>query len=245
MKSPGAYAKARILALVAALEKYHQFQETDSLHRIRVEIKKYKTLLLVLGFADRKFDAHEHYLPLRNIFRKAGQIRQPSVMLELMMANRLEGLPVERLGNVGKARDRFRADTPFFMTEIAKLGKRMKPRWKKLRRKDITGYIKATRKQVKNALVPRLKPAQLHTTRKRVKQLIYLGRLSRRLDAKELRFYKDLDAAIGTLHDKESLLEFLLSLPRRAVTTPIRLLRRQIAEDRKAVAALAGRQYAG
>lgn len=244
MKSPGAYAKARIFAMTAALEKYHQFQETDSLHRIRVEIKKYKTLLLVLGFADRKFDAHEHYLSLRNIFRKAGQIRQPSVMLELMMANRLEGLPVERLGDVGKARDRFRADTPFFMTEIAKLGKNMKPHWKKLRRKDITGYIKATRKQVKSALVPRLKAAQLHTTRKRVKQLIYLSRVSHRLGRKELRFCKELDAAIGTLHDKESLLEFLLSLPRRTVTSPIQLLRRQITEDRKAVGTLARMYYA-
>lgn len=236
MKTAAYYAKARMQAIVNALEKYHQFQETDSLHRIRVEIKKLKSVIMVLGQADRKFDAHEHYLPLRNIFRKAGQIRQPSVLIELMLHYGVEGLPIERLGDPQKAAAKFRADTPFYMTQVKKLAKKLKSRFKHVRKKDITGYVKELEQFIRGTFVPRLNAKKLHTARKRMKQAVYLTGLTDRVSKEDRKFYSRMEGAIGALHDRESLLEFLAAMPRGVATAPRMLLKKQASAARKAIA---------
>jgi hypothetical protein len=236
MKTAAEYAIARVQAIVHALEKYHQFQETDSLHRIRVEVKKLKSVIMLLGYADKKFDSHEQYLPLRNIFRKAGQIRQPSVLIEVMLKYGVEGIPVERLGDTQKAAGKFRADTPFYMTVVKKLAKRLKPRLKKIRKRDIMGYVKELEQFLRETFMPRLNARNLHTARKRMKQIVYLTSLTDRLPKEERKFYSRLESAIGLLHDKETLLEFLKAMPRGIAAAQKTLLRKQIASERKAIA---------
>jgi hypothetical protein len=67
--------------------------------------------------------------------------------------------------------------------------------------------------------------------------------LSERITSTDLRFLKELDAAIGSLHDKELLLEFLRSLPRGTVSAEIQRLREQIVADRKYIGDLAVNYY--
>lgn len=236
MKTAAYYAKARAQAIVNALEKYHQFQETDSLHRIRVEIKKLKSVIMVLGHADRKFDAHEHYLPLRNIFRKAGQIRQPSVLIELMLHYGVEGLPIERLGDPQKAAAKFRADIPFYMSQVKKLAKKLRPRFKRVRQKEIARYVKDLEQFIRGTFVQRLNAKKLHTARKRMKQAVYLTGLTDRVSKEDRKFYSRMEGAIGALHDKESLLEFLAGMPRGVATAPRMLLKKQASAARKVIA---------
>jgi CHAD domain-containing protein len=236
MRTAADYAKARVQAILHALENYHQFQETDSLHRIRVEIKKLKSVIMLLGYANKKFDAHEHYLSLRNIFRKAGQVRQPSVLIEVMLLYGVEGMPVERLGDSQKAAGKFRADTPFYMTTVKKLAKKLKPRVKKIRKRDITGYVKELEEFIRGTFLPRLNPRKLHAARKRMKQIVYLTGLTDRLPKEQRKFYSRMESAVGMLHDKETLLEFLMTMPRGIATTQKTLLRKQIAAERKAIA---------
>ncbi|MBL7851465.1 MAG: CHAD domain-containing protein [Cyclobacteriaceae bacterium] len=244
MKTAPYYAKARVRAILNALEKYHQFQETDSLHRLRVEIKKFKSVIMVLGHSDKKFDAHEHYLSLRNVFRKAGQIRQPAVLIELMLMYGVSGLPVERLGDPKKAADKFRSDTPFFMTQVKKLGRKLRPRIKKIRKKDINGYIKELEKYIRETLVPRLNASQLHSARKRMKQIVYLTGLTDRVSKEDRKFYSRMEKDVGVLHDKETLLELLTGLPRKQdVTAAKMLLKKQVAAERKEIAAKAKAFY--
>lgn len=235
MKTAAEYAKARVLAILNALEKYHQFQETDSLHRIRVEIKKLKSVMMLLGYADKKFDAHERYLSLRSIFRKAGLIRQPSVLIEVMLLYGVDGIPVQQLGDSQKAAGKFRADIPFYMTTVKKLAKKLKPRVKKIRKRDITGYVKELEEFIHGTFVPRMNPRKLHAARKRMKQIVYLTGLTDRLPKEERKFYSRMESAIGVLHDKEILLEFLTGMPRGIATKQKALLRRQITAERKAI----------
>lgn len=243
MKRTDDYARARIRAIVRALEKYHQFQETDSLHRIRLEIKKLKGTLMLLGFVDEDFDTKESYRPLRKIFRQAGKIRQPSVMMELLLAHGMEGLPVESLGDSQKAKDKFRADTPFFVTRVKKLGRRLEPRWKSVRRKHITAYVKKLQRLIRRTFVPRLKSARLHRARKRLKKAIYLSRLTDGLKRKEVEFYSSLESAIGSLHDKEILLEFLSSLPGNTVSFEVDSIQKQATAERKLIGEMSLRYF--
>ena len=243
MKSALDYTKSRVQAILHALEKYHQFEEIDSLHRIRVEIKKLKSVILLLGYASRKFDAHEHYLSLRNIFRKAGQIRQPSILIELMLLYGVEGMPVEQLGDARNEAGKFRADVPFYMTQVKKVGRRLKPRLKKLRKRDVAGYVKELEKFIHGSFVPRFNPRKFHTARKRMKQVVYLTGLSDRLSNVDRKFYGKMESAIGGLHDKEILLDFLAGMPRRVATAPKMVLRKQITAERRAIVAEAKAFY--
>lgn len=244
MKTASYYAKARIQAILRALEKYHQFQETDSLHRLRVEIKKFKSVIMVLGHADKKFDAHENYLSLRKVFRKAGQIRQPSVLMELMLMYGVTGLPVERMGDPNKAADKFRSDTPFYMTQVKKLGKKLRPAIKKIRKKDINGYVNELVKFIREALVPRLKARHLHAARKRMKQIVYLTGLTDQVSKEDRKFYSRMENDVGVLHDKETLLELLIGLPRtQEVAAAKLLLREQVTAERRDIAGKAKAFY--
>ena len=69
MKRLQRYAQTRVRRLKAALEKYHQFQELDSLHRIRVELKKLRAVIRVVSLANSKVDYHDLFLPMRPVFR--------------------------------------------------------------------------------------------------------------------------------------------------------------------------------
>jgi len=239
MKAMAYYTKKRVQAIVCALEKYHQFRETDSLHRVRVELKKLKSVIMVLGFADRKFDAHEHYLSLRGAFRKAGQIRQRALLAELMLSYGVEGLPLEQLGEPQRLEAKFRADIPFFIPQVEKLGKKLRPRMKKVRRKDVAGYVMELEEFIRDTFVPRLNPRRLHAARKRMKQRVYLTRFYDGLLKEDRKFYSDMENAIGVLHDKEILLEYLAGMPRGVATTSKTLLRSQIATERKAISTAA------
>jgi hypothetical protein len=177
------------------------------------------------------------------MFRKAGQIRQASVMLDIMLAHGIEGLPIELLGDPQKARDRFRADTPFFIGEVKKLGKSMRSRWKAVRRKHISSYVIELQRRIRRAFIPGMKAALLHTTRKRLKQVVYLSRLTKRIKPKEIRFYGALEAAIGNLHDKESLLELFASVPGRTISMQGVSLRRAVAAERRQIAKAAKQFY--
>jgi hypothetical protein len=122
------------------------------------------------------------------------------------------------------------------MTVVKKLAKRLKPRLKKIRKRDIMGYVKELEQFLRETFMPRLNARNLHTARKRMKQIVYLTSLTDRLPKEERKFYSRLESAIGLLHDKETLLEFLKAMPRGIAAAQKTLLRKQIASERKAIA---------
>ena len=243
MKAFDKYAKARFDSLHSNLEQYHQFQEQDSLHNIRINVKKIKAVLQVMDAALKKFDGHEQFIPFRNIFRKAGQIRQPEVMLHLLIRHGLEGLPIDKLGDPKKHQDEFHVEIPFYMEQIRSHGKEIRDQLKKVRSRDVLKYLSKQMKAIKSRLVPKMNAKELHYVRKKIKLVVYLSGPVKLLGKKKSTFYSDLEQAIGKLHDQEVLLGFLKASSVPIDPTVITSLRKSCTHDRRAIAAMAKEFY--
>ncbi len=230
--------------MLKGLHQYHQFQQQDSLHGIRVDIKKIKSVLLVMEASLKKYDGHEQFLPLRNIFRKAGQIRQGEVMLQLLIAHNLEGLPVAPFEDGKEAEEEFRAEVPFYIELMTRHAEKIQHDVSDVRARDLEKFLRKQMKRVQSRLYPVLKPRELHNVRKSIKQIVYLSDLLDLLSQKKKRFFSRMEEAIGKLHDKEVLLEFLKTIPVQVDQTTVKTLRRACAADRKELEQRAAKFYA-
>lgn len=244
MKALDKYVKAQYQSLLVGLQQYHQFQQADSLHRIRVDIKKIKSVLLLMESSLKKYDGHEQFLPLRNIFRKAGSIRHGAVMLQLLMAHNLEGLPVAVFEDSKEHEEEFLAEVPFYIEQMTRHAEKVQQDIKSVRSKDIEKFLRKRMKMVQSKLYPVMKPRELHNVRKSIKQVVYLSDLVDQLGDKKKRFYARMEDAIGKLHDNEVLLTFLKTNPEHVDPTTVKGLRKACAADRKVIAQRAKKFYA-
>ena len=86
------YTLIRFANLEKLLREYAMEPDLQKLHGIRVEVKKIKVILGLINTSVKGFHGHRHFIPLREIFRKAGQIRQPQVFYELLMRYEVQGV---------------------------------------------------------------------------------------------------------------------------------------------------------
>jgi len=242
MKALDKFVRAHFESLINNLNQYHQFQLPETTHRIRVDIKKLKSVLQVMAFSLKKYDSHENYLPLRNIFRKAGLIRHSDVMIRLLIANNLEGLPIAQ-EDTTVHQEAFKAEIPFYIEQMTRHSRETLKLVSDVGRRDLQDFLRKRLKFIKSRLYPVLKPGELHNVRKSIKQLIYLSGLVDLLGAKKQKFYSRMEDAIGQLHDKEVLVSFLKSLAEVADPQVIKALRKACDRDRKAIAQMARKFY--
>lgn len=243
MKRLVRYTQTRLNRLAAGLEKYHQFQEEDSLHRIRVELKKLRAVIKVVGYANPKLNVHEMFWPMRHLFKKAGLVRHPAVLLELMKAHGVTEIPVTRTFDVETTEDKLKAEVSFYLNALRKLNKRLPGLLKELSRQDVRRYVRKREKLIRRIFVPRLIPEKLHLARKHMKQVYYLTGLVPVMDNKHREAYSRMEEVIGSLHDKELLLALLARVPRGIRATQLTALKKSCAADRRAVASMAKKLY--
>lgn len=243
MKRLNKYTHSRMKRLAAALENYHQFQEIDSLHRIRVEIKKLRAVVQAVAFADRHIDILKAFSPIRKIFRKAGQIRHPGVIRELVLVHGIEGVPPASVADLQAAQDKFRANVPFYISQVQKFDGKLAKWLKRISTEDLAAFVRKREKSVKPVFVPAFKPTRLHRARKRIKQVFYISGLVECVKPKDRKIYSRLEKAIGSLHDKEILLELLATLPGATDPSSVARLRRTCSEERKAIHGMAVNFY--
>lgn len=243
MKRLTKYAHTRMKRLAAALENYHQFQEADSLHRIRVEIKKLRAVVQAVAFADRQVDIRKAFRPIQKIFRKSGQIRHPAVTRELILVYGIDGVPLSSVADLREDQDSFRADVPFYITHVQKFDRKLAKWLQNISAKDLVAFVRKREKSIKPVFVPAFKPTRLHQARKRIKQVFYLSGLVACIKPKDRKIYSRLEKAIGSLHDKEIVLEFLATLPGATDPSSVARLRRSCSEERKSIRAMAVHFY--
>lgn len=243
MKTLDKFVSARFASLLTNLDRYHRFGEPETLHRIRVDIKNIKSVLQLMDASLKKFDGHEQYLPLRNIFRKAAEIRHAEVMLHQLIGHALEGLPIDQLGDPKKLQEEFRSEVSFYLQQIERHGVEIRGQLKRLRKKHLLGYLGWQMKKIKSRFVPKMRAKELHTVRKSIKGVIYLSHFVDLVRKRKLKFYARLEEAIGNLHDQEGLLEFVKETSVQVDPAVIATLRKACARDRKAIAVLAREFY--
>jgi hypothetical protein len=202
------YARKRFDNLETELTSYHRIPEVETLHRIRVEIKKIKALLLLIKYCTRKLKAHKTFLPLRTIFRKAGEIRQPEVFYKLLLLYQIKGVQDEAVPNAkrtGRLSAAFIKMIPAHVKTVSRQKKIVEKYAEKISRACIGKYVKRRKKDLRSELYPTLHLGRLHKSRKAMKEIIYLSGLRKGGRKKQDKFYRELETLVGQWHDRQTL----------------------------------------
>ncbi len=207
MKGVLRYVNKRFSNLEEELVSYTKDPEVEILHSIRVEIKKIKTLLLLIKYCSKKFKAHKTFIPLRTIFRRAGEIRQPDVFYRLLLLYQIQGVQDEAIPKSKSAvrlNDSFIRQIPAHLKTVKRLRQIVSQQAGKINRRCIRKYIEKRKRALRSELHPRLHLDQLHKSRKAMKEIIYLSGVEnggRKLD----KFYRRIESLVGKWHDRQML----------------------------------------
>jgi len=201
------YSNKQFKSLTADLKSYHHLQDPEVLHNIRVSIKKIKVALNLTNYAVKKFKGHQHFIPLRTIFRKAGAIRQPEVLYQLLLQYQVGGVTDEQIprsNKLDKLCYNFQKDAPVFIESVKTKRKEIKKYFEQVSKEEARKYVKKKRRELKRFLFPTFNKKNLHTARKICKEVVYLNWVEN--SSKPDPFFYEVENIIGQWHDKQVLL---------------------------------------
>ena len=231
-------------SLTGHLKKYEDQKKPETLHKIRVDIKKIRAILGVINASEKGFKAHRNFIPLRNIFRKAAEIRDSSIHERLLMNHEMyKGDATPGNANVKKLITSFESDIPSFVKTAKRKANKLEPDVKQVKKNDLRRYLHKKQKEIKSQLFPRPKMRSIHKTRKVVKELVYLSEVDGKLTSKEIEFYNKMQDMIGTLHDKQVLLQLLKKQHDQNSKTKYEVIKTECLSDKKGIFHLAADFY--
>ena len=243
MKRLKQYANKRFKNLETHLASYQQTPDVEILHKIRVEIKKLKALLQLINYCARKFRAHKTFLPLRTIFRKAGEIRQPEVFYRLLLLYQIKGVRDESIPKA-KYSDRLSKalvkQIPIHIKSVVAQEKIVEKYVEKVTMDCIKKYLKRRKKQLRSELYPKMRQDRLHKSRKTMKEIIYLSGIVKGGDKKLDKFYHHAEALVGQWHDRQML---TFELIRNKKTSEVKRLTTENEADIKHFKKIVSRYY--
>ncbi len=199
-------------SMLAHLLAFCETQEPEELHQFRVQAKKAKALLLFL----QKNEAAELLSPLQAIFKKAGKIRSAHVNSAFIeqygIAN--AAFKNEQEKTAGSESKRLCAKLGTHVKTLKKLRKTLAANFQDIENKVVVRFYKKQLKRLSRYFArPRLPILQLHPTRKKIKNLLYLHDALPAPLARKLRLntaaLDQLQDAIGQWHDAVAALDLL------------------------------------
>jgi CHAD domain-containing protein len=228
------YLDKRFGKLKDQLKGYHHLHDRDTLHRIRTEIKKIKTIINLIHFSHPKFKRHVNFIPFRSIFRKAGEIRESEVLYQLLLAYEIDGVADEYIPKSIEA-DQLRIDfqkkVPEFVDIVKECKNKLLKNYKKVPTDTYHDYVKKCKRQLKPLLFPTLQRTKLHAARKLIKEILHLHELGG--NAKKDVFLRNTETLIGQWHDKQVLLQLLKKIKSSEKANQLKAKSRQDVLDLK------------
>ncbi len=204
------FAHRQFKSLIKHLKKYRDHGTPETLHKIRVDIKKIKAILGLLNASERGFKAHKNFIPFRNIFRKAGKIRDADVHQHLLVSHEIDKGHCTT-GDVSRRKQSkfFESNIPNFIKTVKRQRNKLEHTLKRVKKNDLSRFLRKQQEEIKSQLFPRPKMRYIHKTRKAVKEVVYLSEPNGSLTRNEINFYDKMQKKIGELHDKQLLLQLL------------------------------------
>ncbi len=203
-------------AMLRHLTTFFELKNPEALHRFRIQVKKMKALLLFLqDDVQLKYETGYHK-SLQSIFKHAGRIRNAHINIGLLIKYPVSDLSYkieqENIENNGIVQ--FCAKQNAYIRTVKSIRKVLSETFRDIDDKYIVALYKKRLKKIARFFhQPTENIEQLHNTRKKIKNLLYLYRilpksLAWKLHLKEA-YLEDLQDAIGKWHDVVLLLELL------------------------------------
>lgn len=156
------------------IEKEALVQET--IHELRVEIKKINALLDLLTKVKKDFPAQKYSKPFNRLFKKAGKLRSIQVEFNLINSHFTENTNSNYLHELHEIKHERRIEFEEFIgdnlsKELNSAKKKIMRYLRKIRKRDIIRYFNTREREVMNLLKKKLFKEQcLHVIRKDFKQ---------------------------------------------------------------------------
>ena len=245
MKRFEKFTRRQMDALIKHLKKYGRNRQPESLHQIRVDIKKIKAILHVVNDSKKGFKAHKNFIPFRKIFRKADHVREPDVLKQMLKRYRVGEITDHRIFDSRKdSAKAFSSNISQFIRTVKGKAKKLEAVSDKVHSDDLTKYLQRKKRELKPQLHPRPKMIVIHKVRKAVKEIIYLSKIQDTLKAKEVKFYDKVQDIIGKFHDKQVLLSLIKNKKDKTSITQREVIKADLLSDKKEIFRLA-REYYG
>ena len=187
----------------------------EDLHSFRVQIKRLRALFTILD--DGGNDLQLFFKPVRKIFREAGIIRNAHINLKLGDAYQIKNEQFENSQRqiIETGVVNFKLNGLKFLKKIDKAHRSISRNLEFIPNKTIRHFYKENLDEINIALAHKTFDEGLHTSRKKIKTLVYNHKFTAPVVEKDLTFnnaYLDeLQGAIGDWHDNILAIELFLS----------------------------------
>lgn len=213
MKQLAKYADKQFNSLFESLSLYELTSDPETLHRIRVELKKIKSLFRLINYCTKNFHASEEYLPLKKIFTEAGMIREVDVAKELFAEYKIKMIHYEKkIYDQVKLVSVFRKNISSYKEAVIKKQNEIKKYFDGINSNCFGKYILSRKLKLQKQFYPEPAVEKLHKSRKIIKEIIYLSGISRWRKKNLIPHYDKAQELIGSWHDKIFLLNLLKEL---------------------------------
>ncbi len=206
MKALNRYADKRFKRLKTLLKSFPDETEKEFLHQIRLEIKRIKALLRLIHFNDNKFPDHKHYIPLRDIFRASGKIRDAGLRHELLEQYTQIHTPFFR--SPEKVLKHFINKIQGHISVVNKTRKIVLKEIASVKSRTYQLYLRKKNNELTELLSEGIRQKNLHELRKLIKEITYLTSVKKKKNKID-PFLTLSSELIGNWHDKKILIPWI------------------------------------
>ena len=142
MKRFEKFVYQQFMSLIRHLKKWRLSEEAETLHRIRIDIKKIKAALAVINDNKKEFISNKGLKTLRIIFRNAGVIRDSDVITRLLQQHHIEVSCYELIpGDTKESIKTLNSELPQYIRKLKSLRNKLKDNLKRIHRDDLEKYV--------------------------------------------------------------------------------------------------------
>lgn len=201
------YAKRLLAKMDRLLKKPLAEYKPDTIHKLRVAIKKLNTLFRLLKYSFPDFEEESLFEPFKKIFDQAGTVRECQLEKEKLELVTQNDPPEEYLSSL---HDEIDNHMHLFFDELHNApGKlceqtylKTKPYLEKLDKKNISRYIDHQEKSLRKTLKHRLKKnKEIHDLRKQLKNILYVQKLPGFKKSMPVQDIEKIAEQLGQWHD--------------------------------------------
>lgn len=206
-KKQDEYFKKRWNSVLFHLQAFREYGDTEELHRVRVDIKRMKALLLLdeKQFEGKKFQ--HHFKRITELFKQAGKVRTAQVNLELMDHYQItnEKTEKEQTEILVRESEKLFSDLDRYLNFLKSKPTFFLNHFSKMENREIRHKVKRQLGQLNKTFHHHVPAEELHECRKLLKRLIYVHDIlpTDLINELNLRteYLKKLEELIGKWHD--------------------------------------------